>query len=105
MASHWVVKSKAEILKIVKRTANRVTSMSKAEILKIVKVIACVIGFGVLGAAIGIPAAIFVISMINDPHAGFAFPVVAITFMSVFGILGAALGGYVGNRITRSKDK
>ena len=25
--------------------------------------------------------------------------------MSVFGILGAALGGYVGNRITRSKDK
>ena len=75
MASHWVV--------------------------KIVKVIACVIGFGVLGAAIGIPAAIFVISMINDPHAGFAFPVVAVTFMSVFGILGAALGGYVGNRITR----
>ena len=54
---------------------------------------------------IGIPAAIFVISMINDPHAGFAFPVVAVTFMSVFGILGAALGGYVGYRITRSKDK
>jgi hypothetical protein len=23
----------------------------------------------------------------------------------VFGILGTALGGYVGNRITRSKDK
>ena len=79
MASHWVV--------------------------KIVKVIACAIGFGVLGAAMGIPAAFFVISMINDPHAGFAFPAFAVGFMSVFGILGAALGGYVGNRITRSKDK
>ena len=79
--------------------------MSKAEILKIVKVIACVIGFGVLGAAIGIPAAIFVISMINDPHAGFAFPVVAVTFMSVFGILGAALGGYVaGYKIIKAKS-
>ena len=53
----------------------------------------------------GIPVTFFVISMINDPHAGFAFPVVAVTFMSVFGILGAALGGYVGYRITRSKDK
>ena len=53
----------------------------------------------------GIPVTFFVISLINDPHAGFAFPVVAVTFMSVFGILGAALGGYVGYRITRSKDK
>ena len=79
MASHWVV--------------------------KIVKVIACAIGFGVLGAAMGIPAAFFVISMINDPHAGFALPVVAVTFMSVLGILGAALGGYVGNKIIRSKFK
>ena len=39
LASHWVV-------------------MSKAEILKIVKVIACVIGFGVLGAGIGFPVAL-----------------------------------------------
>ena len=74
-------------------------------VVKIVKVIACVVGCGVPCAAMGIPVTFFVISMINDPHAGFAFPVVAVTFMSVFGILGAALGGYVGYRITRSKDK
>ncbi len=49
----------------------------------------------------GIPATYFVISMDNDPHAGFGFPVYAVSFMSVFGILGAALGGYVGYKITR----
>jgi len=53
----------------------------------------------------GIPVTFFVISMDNDPHAGFGFFVYAVSFMSVFGILGAALGGYVGYRITRSKDK
>ena len=106
MASHWVVKSKAE--KIVKRTANRVTSMSKAEILKIVEgdwiVIACVIGFGVLGAGIGIPAAFigFEMGVLGGGFGAFAEIFVS---MLVFGILGAALGGYVGNRITRSKDK
>ena len=100
MGSHWVVKSKAEILKIVKRTANRVTSMSKAEILKIVKVIACVIGFGVLGAGIGIPAAFigFEMGVLGGGFGAFAEIFVS---MLVFGILGAALGGYVGYRITR----
>ena len=112
MASHWVVKSKAEILKIVKRTANRVTSMSKAEILKIVKVIACVIGFGVLGTGIGIPAGFFSLKIdaVNSwccGGGGGAYGGDAFLFgsMLVFGILGVALGGYVGYRITRSKDK
>ena len=73
--------------------------------MKIVKVIACVVGCGVPCAAMGIPVTFFVISMINDPHAGFAFPAFAVGFMSVFGILGAALGGYVGNKIIRSKFK
>ena len=72
LGSHWVVKSKAEILKIV-------------------KVIACVIGFGVPCAAMGIPVTYLVISMSNDPAAGFGFFAIGISFMSVFGILGAAL--------------
>ena len=109
LASHWVVKSKAEILKIVKRTANRGISMSKAEILKIVKVIACVIGFGVLGAGIGIPAAFiaFEMGVLGGGGGGAGFDAFLWIFvsMSVFGILGVALGGYVGYRITRSKDK
>ena len=79
--------------------------MSSHWVVKIAVIIACVVGFGVLCAAMGIPATYFVISMDNDPHAGFGFPVYAVSFMSVFGILGAALGGYVGYRITRSKDK
>ena len=106
MASHWVVKSKAEILKIVKRTANRVTSMSKAEILKIVKVIACVIGFGVLGAGIGFPVALLGLETgVFGKQQGFSGFGYLVASMLVFGILGAALGGYVGYRITRSKDK
>ena len=99
LASHWVVKSKAEILKIVKRTANRVTSMSKAEILKIVKVIACVIGFGVLGTGIGIPAAFIAAGMgALGSGGGAMYGGYALLFgsMLVFGILGVALGGYVG---------
>jgi hypothetical protein len=100
------VKSKAEILKIVKRTANRVTSMSKAEILKIVKVIACVIGFGVLGTGIGIPAMLLADEMgVLGRQQGFSGFGVLVAFLWVFGILGVALGGYVGYRITRSKDK
>ena len=101
------MKSKAEILKIVKRTANRVTSMSKAEILKIVKVIACVIGFGVLGAGIGIPAAFIAFEMGalgGGGGAGYDAYLWIFVSMSVFGILGAALGGYVGNKIIRSKS-
>ena len=74
MASHWVV--------------------------KIVKVIACVIGFGVLGAGIGILAAIigFQTGVLGGGFGAFQEVFVS---MSVFGILGAALGGYVGYRITR----
>ena len=88
--------------------------MSKAEILKIVKVIACVIGFGVLGAGIGITAAFIGFEAISRQYThidmtvlGGGFDAILWIFVSmlVFGILGAALGGYVGNRITRSKDK
>ena len=95
MASHWVVKSKAEILKIV-------------------KVIACAIGFGVLGAGIGLLAAAIGFEAISRQYThidmtvlGGGFDAILWIFVSmlVFGILGAALGGYVGNRITRSKDK
>ena len=92
MASHWVVKSKAEILKIVKRMEDDWT------------VVACVIGFGVLGAGIGFPVAFigFEMGVLGGGFGAFAEIFVS---MLVFGILGAALGGYVGYRITRSKDK
>jgi hypothetical protein len=73
-------------------------------VVKIVKVIACVIGFGVLGAGIGILAAIIGFEM-GVLGGGFGAFMEVFVSMSVFGILGAALGGYVGNRITRSKDK
>ena len=83
--------------------------MSKAEILKIVKVIACVIGFGVLGAGIGIPVVFiaFETGVFDSTGGGAGFDAILwiVLSMLVFGILGAALGGYVGNRITRSKDK
>jgi hypothetical protein len=78
--------------------------MSKAEILKIVKVIACVIGFGVLGAAMGILAVIIGVTILSHymPKPGnFDALTWILLSMSVFGIL----GGYVGYRITRSKDK
>ena len=68
-------------------------------------VIACVIGFGgVLGAGIGIPAAFigFEMGVLGGGRGAVAEIFVS---MLVFGILGAALGGYVGYRITRSKDK
>jgi predicted histidine transporter YuiF (NhaC family) len=86
------VKSKAEILKIVKRMEDDWT------------VVACVIGFGVLGAGIGFPVAFigFEMGVLGGGFGAFAEIFVS---MLVFGILGAALGGYVGYRITRSKDK
>jgi len=92
------VKSKAEILKIVKRTANRDAWKKEWD------VIACVIGFGVLGAGIGFPVAFigFEMGVLGGGFGAFAEIFVS---MLVFGILGAALGGYVGYRITRSKDK
>ena len=76
MASHWVVKSVVRI--------------------------ACAAGFGVLGAGIGILAVIIVFEMVVPTISSLINAVVTVL---VFGILGAALGGYVGNRITRSKDK
>jgi hypothetical protein len=82
--------------------------MSKAEILKIVEgdwiVIACVIGFGVLGAGIGIPAALIGFEM-GVLWGGREAVAEIFVSMLVFGILGAALGGFFGYRITRSKDK
>jgi len=76
---------------------------------KIVKVIACVVGFGVLGAGIGILAVIIVFEMgVLDGlsrEAKINSLAGALVTVLVFGILGTALGGYVGNRITRSKDK
>jgi hypothetical protein len=58
---------------------------------KIVKVIACVVGFGVLGAGIGFPAGFYTLKV------GTYIPLAHILMcMLVFGILGVALGGYVG---------
>ena len=81
-------------------------------VVKIVKVIACAIGFGVLGTGIGIPAAIYShkIDAVKSwccGGGGGGYGGYALLFgsMLVFGILGVALGGYVGYRITRTKDK
>ena len=88
-------------------------------VVKIVKVIACVVGFGVLGAGIGILAVIIVFEMgVLDGlsrEAKISSLIYSVVTVLVFGILGTALGGYVGNRITevpirfsdgnRSKDK
>jgi len=81
------------------------------------QLIASVIGFGVLGAAMGILVVLIAGAMgalgsgwIWDafdpaPSAGWdAFTWILLS-MFVFGILGTALGGYVCYRITRSKDK
>jgi len=63
---------------------------------KIVKVIACVIVFGVLGAGIGIPVAFiaFETGAFDSTGGGAGFEAILWIFvsMSVFGILGAALG-------------
>jgi len=107
LASHWVVKSKAEILKIGRRDSKAVT------------VVACVIGFGVLGAGIGFPVAFigFEMGVLDglSREAKISSLIYSVVTVLVFGILGTALGGYVGNRITevpirfsdgnRSKDK
>ena len=81
--------------------------MSKAEILKIVKVIACVIGFGVLGAGIGFPAAFigFDLGVLDDDPFADTNPMAGLwvfVSMSVFGILGAVIGGFIGYGISRS---
>ena len=70
--------------------------MSKAEILKIVKVIACVIGFGCVGVITGLFVAVAV-SNWNQ--------VLLSVLAVIFGILGVALGGFIGNKIIRSKFK
>ena len=79
MASHWVV--------------------------KIAVIICCVVVFGVLGAAMGILVVLiaFEMGVLGGGGGGAGFDAFLWIFvsMSVFGILGAALGGYVGYRITR----
>ena len=72
--------------------------------MKIVKVIACAIGFGVLGAGIGLLAWIIGVKM-GILSNGFGDFMEFFMSMVVFGILGAALGGYRAYNITRSKDK
>ena len=77
-------------------------------VMKIVVMIACVVGFGVLGAGIGISAGFLAAEMgALGSGGGAAYGGYALLFgsMLVFGILGAALGGYVGNKIIRSKFK
>jgi len=69
--------------------------------------LACIVGFGVLGAGIGILAAFLavemgVVSSLSDWNDALAFLFMC---MLVFGILGAALGWYVGDKIIRSKFK
>ena len=62
--------------------------------MKIVKVIACAIGFGVLGAGIGFPVALLGLETgVFGKQQGFSGFTYLIGSMWVFGILGAALGG------------
>ncbi len=67
--------------------------------------IALAIPFGVLGIAIGLPAFIFAHKILGMGHGEDGAGVLLFGSMLVFGILGGALGGYGGYRITRSKDK
>ena len=73
-------------------------------------IIASVVVCGVLGAGIGFPAVFigFDLGVLDDDPFADTNPMAGLwvfVSMSVFGILGVALGGYVGNRITRTKDK
>ena len=96
MASHWVVKRGM--------------------------IIASVVVCGVLGAGIGFPAAfigfdlgvydtadvhdlVFLIDWDDIGNTGPDAILWIFVSMSVFGILGAVIGGFFGYRITRSKDK
>ena len=75
------------------------------KIVKIVMMIVCAIGFGVLGIGIGIPAFIFSHKILGMGHGEDGAGVFLFGSMLVFGILGGALGGYVGYWGTSSKDK
>ncbi len=68
--------------------------MSKAEILKFIVMVACVLGFGFVGVIFGVVAVM--IATGEWWHQG-AMAVLAV----IFGCIGAALGGYVGYKITR----
>ena len=109
MGSHWVV-------------------MSKAEILKFIVMVACVLGFGFVGVIFGFAAALNALKWIGYDTAVRVGPLTVVVApliptterqavqlasgiwlmlplflgsMSIFG----CIGGYVGNKITRSKDK
>ena len=101
MAFHWVVVSESQIKK---RKAKKKAAL-KRKVVKIVMMIALAIVFGVLGTAIGIPAFIFSHKILGMGHGEDGAGVLLGGSMLVFSILGGALGGYVGNRITPIKDK
>ena len=81
-------------------------------VVKIVVMLACIVGLGVLGAGIGLPAAYFALEIdavkslcCSGGGGAYGGYLVFLVSMSVFGILGAAFGGYFGNKIIRSKFK
>ena len=68
--------------------------------------ITAIVGFGIVGVAIGFFAFIMLGRDILDPEhkwRGFFSPLLDYLCMSMFAF--GILGGYVGYRITRSKDK
>ena len=79
-------------------------------VVKIVVMIACVVGFGFVVVIIGIPALFIADATGGWGLAGGDFMQTDILkylvlFMSVFGCIGAVLGGCVGYKIIRSKFK
>jgi len=81
LASHWVVKNGM--------------------------IIASVVVCGVLGAGIGFPAAFigFDLGVLDDDNFDITNPMAGLwvfVSMSVFGILGAVIGGFIGYGISRS---
>ncbi len=77
-------------------------------LVKIVVMIAYIVTFGAAGAFIGIPAALIAIEMgalgsEGDAWAG-AYVLVFVS-MLIFGCIGTVLGGCVGCKNIRSKDK